>query len=1445
MQTSASRIVCCVLLVALCGCERPTPAPGAEVEESSSALTVATVQVDCGGAAAGSFVADMGFSGGATLTRTNTIDLSGVVNPAPAAVYQSQRYNNMSYTLSGFAAGALNDIRLHWADTKWTTSNQRLFNVTINGTLVLSNFDVIGAAGAPNKAVARTFTVAANSGGAYVIQFVGTKDAAMVSGIEIGTQIVGAFTHLNAGGPASGAFVADKNFTGGSTVTRANTIILTGVTNPAPAAVYQSQRFGAMSYAFPGFSAGALNNVRLHFADTKYTATNSRLFNVAINGTPVLTSFDVVAAAGGGNKAVVKELKVAASATGSYSIAFTAVKDDPMISGLEIVPLCSSVTLTTAAAGTTPTSKVQLTGAASCVAGVTPEYHFVFRDPASADDSWHDITPSFGGPTMVWDTNWSSTTPTGSSYQVEVLARAVNNAKGGETSAMTTLTLTSANQRGAGASCTSSAQCNDGVVTTVDTCSFTHCGVEPGAHGAQTVTSYKVPPTAATMTPVDPAKVVSITVGLPLRAPGQTLQAVVDAISNPTSPIYRHYLSASDLAPYLPSSLDLGSLVTWAQQRQLTAATNTNSPVITVTGTAAQIQKALYVHLVTGPRPDGTTFFGPDRAPSLDLSLPLLGVGGLDNYILPKPATSGGSGPIGYQWSINSMESVDLRSAYLGPAGSACNALTGTGQSVGLFAYEGFNPADITTLQQTSGLIGVPPVKVILAANNTACPSFGCADGQSISYAADQNNNEISLDIAAAMQMAPGAQIVLFQDANGSGNPEPNLNQVIANPLVRQVSSSWGMFLTANTPALLTIMAAQGQTMFNSSGDEGSADFVKDQTGMCVANPYSITPYTVMVGGTDLNLTNGVNTNEGIYFASAGGVLPAMPIPDYQDHINDGNGQVSKVFRNIPDVSLPGVDIYTQATTCMGAFIGGPPLNAQDCSSGKMVCGPGPKDAMGNQPVIVQSCAAAGITQIILGSNGTSASSPMWAGFMALINQNNAMHGAASVGFANPAFYAIAKDPVKYAAGFNDIASGEAHLTDCSGTAHTALAGYDLVTGIGSPRCGLLAELVNPSPTLGLTIVPTATGGITAPVSLAGTGTGFTPGGRIQFTVSGVPQGGGGTVPEYTLSSGPTADFQGNITYSIAAAVLPDAVFCQPSQRGQLVTLTAHDLQSKVALPSSNVFAAATFSGDFFCRGAQTLTAVPTATGLTLYPVWLRGTGTGFTPGGNVTFTMTAVPTVGGGTVAPLEAGDEVVADPQGNVVYSISPDVLPPAVVCQPNQQNQQVIITAHDLNAEPPSNVSATFSSNVFCDNQWTPLADVNLALGKPVFVHTVYPDLQHPGPLAVDGDNATYWSSQNTLGPEWITVDLEGPRLIHRVFLLWGAERFATDYQIQTSADNAHWTTAVTLTNARGNGIDSPLSSPVVARYVRVNMTVPVDPQLGGYSMREFQVWAEPAP
>jgi len=108
-------------------------------------------------------------------------------SPAPSAIYQGERYgSSFSYTLTNLTPGKSYTVRLHFAETYYTAIGGREFNVLINGKQVLTNFDIISAAGAGFKANIQTFTATASSGGSIIIQFTrGPADWPKVSGIEI------------------------------------------------------------------------------------------------------------------------------------------------------------------------------------------------------------------------------------------------------------------------------------------------------------------------------------------------------------------------------------------------------------------------------------------------------------------------------------------------------------------------------------------------------------------------------------------------------------------------------------------------------------------------------------------------------------------------------------------------------------------------------------------------------------------------------------------------------------------------------------------------------------------------------------------------------------------------------------------------------------------------------------------------------------------------------------------------------------------------------------------------------------------------------------------------------------------------------------------------------------------------------------------------------------
>ena len=145
----------------------------------------AVFAVNTGGGASRNFVADTGFSGGQTSSVGNNIDTSGVANPAPQAVYQSQRYGNFSYTISNLSANATYKVRLHFAEVYWNAAGQRVFNVSINGTQALANYDIVATAGGQYKAVVQESRTVASANGQIVIEFSTVTDNAAINGIEV------------------------------------------------------------------------------------------------------------------------------------------------------------------------------------------------------------------------------------------------------------------------------------------------------------------------------------------------------------------------------------------------------------------------------------------------------------------------------------------------------------------------------------------------------------------------------------------------------------------------------------------------------------------------------------------------------------------------------------------------------------------------------------------------------------------------------------------------------------------------------------------------------------------------------------------------------------------------------------------------------------------------------------------------------------------------------------------------------------------------------------------------------------------------------------------------------------------------------------------------------------------------------------------------------------
>jgi Malectin domain/PQQ-like domain len=269
-------------------------------------------------------------------TTSSTIVVYGTTAPPPPPP-------NPPTNLAATAISS-SQINLSWTASTTSGATYSIFRSTTSGFAPSSGNQI--ASGVSGTTFSDT-GLAASTTYYYLAEAVDSGGTSAASNQASATTQAGStqFIAINAGGPAEGSFVADEDFTGGAKIDHANTINTSKVTNPAPAAVYQSARIGAatasgvgspFTYTITGLTAGSSHTVRLHFAETFFTTKGSRVFNVSINGTQVLTKFDIVAASGGENIANIQQFTVPANASGQYVITFTSVTNNALISGIEI-----------------------------------------------------------------------------------------------------------------------------------------------------------------------------------------------------------------------------------------------------------------------------------------------------------------------------------------------------------------------------------------------------------------------------------------------------------------------------------------------------------------------------------------------------------------------------------------------------------------------------------------------------------------------------------------------------------------------------------------------------------------------------------------------------------------------------------------------------------------------------------------------------------------------------------------------------------------------------------------------------------------------------------------------------------------------------------------------------------------------------------------------------
>ena len=653
-----------------------------------------------------------------------------------------------------------------------------------------------------------------------------------------------------------------------------------------------------------------------------------------------------------------------------------------------------------------------------------------------------------------------------------------------------------------------------------------------------------------------------LAIGLPLHNAAK-LEALIRDLSNPSSPNYRHYLTPQEFtAQFGATAAEYAALKKFAQMNGFKISrTHDGRTLLNVTARAADVERAFHLKLKKFKHPtEAREFFAPDAEPTVDAGLAVADIQGLSDYSRPRPKLAkrpltrqsprNGSGPDGYSYFGD-----DFRNAY-----APGTTLTGAGQRVGLLQFDGFHANDIAAYAASAGggRVGIPLETVSVDGFN-GIPSGNGGDV------------EVSLDIEMAMAMAPGLdKIVVFEANPTTGDPNTLLTAMAARTDISQFSCSWGWSGGPNitTENCFKQFIVQGQSFFNASGDSDAfttgAGTINGVDNPGLNNSPSSSPYITSVGGTTLTMngTGASYASERVWnwgsSGSSGGISSYYAIPIWQSGISMAASGGSDSYRNTPDVAMTADNVY-------------------------VVSGGG-------------GTGAGGI-------GGTSCAAPLWAGFMALANQQAAAAGQPALGFINPAIYALAAKS-SYSTTFNDVTTGD-NISPNSPSAFYAVPGYDLATGLGTPNgTNLINALLNPdslsiTPAGAVSIIRSPDGSFNQTdqtYSLTNTGTNALSWSLVNtcawLNVSSVGGFLGMGSSDFVVVSLNTV--ASNLTAGAYSATLVFSNLTSGIEQTHLVTLQIMD--SLLILPTNN-FSFSGASGALLTPSAQTLTLTNAGTG--------------------------------------------------------------------------------------------------------------------------------------------------------------------------------------------------------------------------------------------------------
>jgi subtilase family serine protease len=578
--------------------------------------------------------------------------------------------------------------------------------------------------------------------------------------------------------------------------------------------------------------------------------------------------------------------------------------------------------------------------------------------------------------------------------------------------------------------------------------------------------------------PVRAGRRIALVLSLASRDP-LGMERMATAVATPGSPSYRRYLTVPEFAARFGAPpAHLAAVTRVLRGAGLAVApTGANHLTLSVSGTAAAVQRAFATRLASVRTADGRRAFADRRAPTLPARLapevqsvvglntlsrpgsdeladldrgrhPALAPAASPNVVTggPQPcvaATAAATNPNGGGYTADEIAAAyDFSGLYaLGD--------TGAGQTIAVYELEKLDPSDVSAYQSCYG------TSARVSYVNVGHPQSSGSDEES------------ALDVEQILGLAPGAHVIVYQAADTAEAGLREYNAIISGDRAKTISVSWGsceakatldgsdLSIVKMENTLFQEAALQGQSILVASGDTGSAACVRDlgSRELSVQDPSS-QPFATGVGGT--TLYTGSPGDAGLW-------NPAVPTDPLLESVwNDGEfrtstgrqpaastGGISKLW------SMPGYQ--SKAAPGLGvinADSSGAPCGSRECREVPDVSADG--DPASGYVVHVTS----GRRSVWTIEGGTSAAAPLWAALTAEADALPNCRGT-TLGFENPDLYGLA---ALVPTDLKDITTASPLTGDADNDAiganrglYPVTTGYDMTTGLGTPSATALA----------------------------------------------------------------------------------------------------------------------------------------------------------------------------------------------------------------------------------------------------------------------------------------------------------------------------------------------------------------------------------------------------